>query len=367
MIRNALDDGFRLLFLGAAATASLQVVLWAGFLFWGLELPGGVSPVVWHGRELLFGFAAALVAGFLLTAVGNWTARRVAGPAALAALFGVWLLARIAAWLPLPTVVAGWLTVAFLLLLVSVVAVPIVRSRNARNFPIVIIVTAFAGAGAALAVTPSPVPLRFAVDVLLVLMAVVGARIVPFFTGRRFPELGVTAGGRSVPVMLAALLAALAAQWLAPDASWTSPLQAIAGIAVLVCLVQWRPWRVLREPMLWILHLGYAWLGVSMLLRAFDAPGSVALHAATVGALGCLAIGMMVRVALGHTGRPLRADGWMVAAFVLVALAAIPRLAFPFLGFDLARFALGASALAWSGGFALYFVRFLPVMFSPRR
>lgn len=363
---NLLTDGFRPFFLGAAAIAALQVVAWVAFLGGWMTLPESVSPVVWHGREMLFGFAAALVAGFLLTAVTNWTSRPVTGQAGIAILFLLWLAGRIAPWLGLTPTGVMYVSALFLPALALVIAVPIIRTRNTRNYPVLAILLAFALTTIALAISPSVAPLYAAVDVLTLLMVLVGARVIPFFTGRRMPELGVRAGGPLALATVVLAVIALSVHWIGPDAGWVRSIHALAGVSVLACLVTWRAWRVLHEPMLWILHAGFAWLGVGFLMRAAGLPGTAALHAFTVGALGCLAIGMMTRVALGHTGRELRAGAWMTAAFVCMVLAAPVRLVAPLVG-ESAHLPLAGAALLWSIAFALYFVRFVPVMFGPRR
>lgn len=360
------DDGFRPFFLGAAAVAALQVVVWVAFLGGWLTLPETVSPVVWHGREMVFGFAAALVAGFLLTAVANWTARPVTGPAGIAVLFALWLAGRVAPWLGLTPTSAMYVSALFLPALALVIAVPIVRARNARNYPVLAILLAFAVTTIALALSPSIEPLYAAVDVLTVLMVLVGARVIPFFTGRRRPDLGVRIGGPLALATVVLAIGALSLQWIAPGAGWVRAVHALAGVSVAACLLTWRSWRILHEPMLWILHAGYAWLGVGFLMRAADLPGTAALHAVTVGALGYLAIGMMTRVALGHTGRELRAGPWMTAAFACIALAAPARMVAPFVPGELVHMSLAGSALLWSAGFTLYIIRFVPVMFRPR-
>lgn len=361
------SDGFRPFFLGAGAAASLHIVLWLAFLFGDGVGPPGVSPFVWHGGELLFGFASALVAGFLLTAVGNWTGRPVASPALLAALFALWVAGRIAPWAGASSVLSATLVAAFGVALTLVVARPIIAARNARNYPVVGIVAVFAAASAWLAFRPSVPPLHAAADALLVLMMFIGARVIPFFTRRRFPESGVVPGGTLTWVAVALTVAAVGARWAPLPTLVTSVVEGAAAASLIGLLFRWRWWATLREPMLWILHLGYAWLALTLVLRAIEAPVSASLHALTVGALGALAIGMMTRVALGHSGRPIQADAWMTAAFVLVALSPLARLAYGVLPFDAARIALILGGVLWSAGFALYTVRFVPVMFTARQ
>ena len=361
-------DGFRPFFLAASGLAAFHVVAWIAFLTGGGAGPAGWSPLIWHGHEMVFGFASALIAGFLLTAVGNWTGRRVAGPGLIAALLTLWLVPRIGlVWPVLP----GWFVqsaaASFFPALTVVVARPIVATRNARNYQVIGVLAALSAAGIAVQLWPSTAFLRAAVDVVMVLMTIVGARVIPFFTMRTLPSLGVADPKPFGHVAAGAVVVAVLAGWIAPGAAWAGWVAAAAGVLVFVRVWRWKPWGTVREPMLWILHLGYLWIGIALLLRATSLPPASALHAITMGALGCLAIGMMTRVALGHSGRIIRADGWMVTAFVLVAVAVLPRLIYPLLPFnDGGRMSLVAAAVLWTAGFTLYFVRFVPVMFSRR-
>jgi uncharacterized protein involved in response to NO len=365
---NLFDDGFRPFFLGAAAVAAIHVFLWLAFLSGDGISPQGWSPMVWHAHEMVFGFAAALIAGFLLTAVGNWTGRQVAGPALMAGLFALWLAARVAVgWSAIP---AGWsqaLAAAFFPALTVVVAVPVLRARNARNYPVIAILTLLSAAGIAVHLLSPMAVLRAATDLLLLLMLFVGARVIPFFTGRRLPQLALRNSPRLGWITLVTAAGAVFSGWVFARSPLLAALQGTAGVLVILQLCQWKPWRTLGEPMLWILHLGFLWLGMALLLRAAPLPPAAALHALTVGALGCLSIGMMARVALGHSGREIRADDWIVTAFVLVALAVIPRLLYPMLGFNGGRMMLLLSGALWALGFLVYFLRFLPVMLTPRR
>ena len=362
------DDGFRPFFLAASGLAAFHVVAWIAFLTGGGHGPAGWSPLVWHGHEMVFGFAAALIAGFLLTAVGNWTGRAVAGPWLIAGLFVLWLVPRVGlVWPILPMPIVAVLAAAFVPALTLVVAAPIVATENRRNYPVLMVLTALSAAGIAVHLWPSIAFLRGAVDVVTVLLVVIGARVIPFFTARALPALGIAdAPARLAHASVFAVLAALAAGWIAPDAEWPGWLAVVAAVLLVARMAYWKPWRTLRVPLLWILHVGYLWIAVAFAVRATPFPPTATLHALTMGALGSLAIGMMTRVALGHSGRRLHADGWMVTAFVLVAVAVLPRIVYPLLPFNLGRIALVAAATLWVAGFTLYFVRFIPIMFTKR-
>ncbi|MEX0900360.1 MAG: NnrS family protein [Gammaproteobacteria bacterium] len=362
------SDGFRPFFLAASGFAVFHVIAWVAFLTGSGQGAVGWSPLVWHGHEMVFGFAAALIAGFLLTAVGNWTGRLVAGPRLIAGLAVLWLVPRIGlVWPVLPMPVVEVLAAAFFPALTLVVAVPILATRNRRNYPVLAILTALSLAGVAVHLWPSVAFLRAAIDVVMILLVFIGARVIPFFTGRGLPTLGVKDNAQLGHVSVAAVIAAVIAGWLAPTAAWPGWVAVAAALLLAARMTYWKPWGTLGVPLLWILHVGYLWIVIALALRATPFPPAATLHALTMGALGSLAIGMMTRVALGHSGRPLRADGWMVTAFVLIATAVVPRLIYPLLPFNAGRLALVVAAALWVAGFLVYFVRFVPVMFTRRR
>lgn len=369
-----LQQPFRPFFLGAALVASLGMLVWVLFLHLGLLPPGSLPPLLWHGHEMLLGFAAALMAGFLLTAVSNWTGQPTTTPWSLGALSLLWLTARGAFLLPtvVPYTVAASLDAAFFPCLAIIVARPILHTRNRRNLFLIPLLSAFALADvlfhlavAELLKIPPLHVLLWVIDLFVVLMLVIGGRVIPFFTERRLPQVRLQSrawfnatvnGGAALVLLLDVALPG------------SKPL-GVASLALACCvavrLYGWRPWRTLREPMLWILHAGYLWLAIGLLLRgvALTAgwlPELTAVHALTVGALGSLAIGMMTRVAFGHTGRPLTAGWPMVLAFILVSFAAVLRVS------GIAGL-LPLAGTLWTAAFAIYFVRFLPVHLGPLR
>ena len=369
-----LQQPFRPFFLGAALVASLGMLVWVLFLHLGLLPPGSLPPLLWHGHEMLFGFAAALMAGFLLTAVSNWTGQPTTTPWSLGALALLWLAARAAFLLTsvVPYTAAALLDAAFFPCLAFIVARPILRTRNRRNLFLIPLLSAFALADvlfhlavAGLLRVPPLHVLLWVIDLFVVLMLVIGGRVIPFFTGRRLPQVPLRSrdwlnaavnGGAALVLLLDVAL---------PGSMALGIASLVLALFAALRLYGWRPWRTLGEPMLWILHAGYLWLAVGLLLRGLALtagwlPELTAVHALTVGALGSLAIGMMTRVALGHTGRPLAAGWPMAAAFLLVTLAAILRVSG-----SVSLLSLAGSL--WTAAFTIYFVRFLPVHLGPLR
>jgi len=373
-----LQQPFRIFFLAAAWFAVFHGAWWGGMLASGsMSLPG--NPFLWHGYHMVFGFAGAIVIGFLLTASSNWVGRTVSPPGVTLVLFMGWLLARVAGFMPALMPEWSLLLGDGLALWGGTIALSIGlwRAGNRRNYRFIPILGGVALAStlfglAAMGHMPDwrfPM-MRGGLDLMLLLMVVMGQRIIPFFTDRRLPDLGV----RQSPILaVAAPLLTLGALIIvhATGSVLAIPLMMAAAVVLLTQLTLWRAWGTWREPMLWILHLGYAWLAVSLVLRsgslAFDwMPYSTASHAVSVGALGALGLGMLARVSLGHTGRPIQATPWMVLAFVLVTLAAILRMLTAFsLGIPI-QWLFGLSSLCWLLAWLLFAVTYLGILLSPR-
>ncbi len=373
-LTSLLCQPFRLLFMAASLCASLDMLLWALFLYLGWLPAASLPPLLWHGHEMLFGFAGALIAGFLLTAVAEWTKRLTATPLTLLLLVTVWLIARIGFLLPafIPYTLTAILDSTFFLLLAIMVAIPILQAHNYRNLFVIPLLLTFTladvlfhlGVTGRLPLAPYQV-LVWVIDLLTLLMLVIGGRVIPFFTSRRLVgvkivrwrllDWSVNGGG----------LVLLLVDIIVPSSRLLGGLSLIVAVLAIIRLAAWRPWRTLREPMLWVLHLGYLWLAVGIALRGVALlSGSfaeiTALHALTVGALGSLSIGMMTRVPLGHTGRPIAAGPVMAVVFFLPTLAAVLRL------MNLPGW-LPLAATLWTLAFATYFLHFLPVHFGPLR
>ncbi|AGA33438.1 NnrS protein involved in response to NO [Thioalkalivibrio nitratireducens DSM 14787] len=319
MLRTLFSIGFRPFFLAAGWFGAAWVLLWVSFLLKGSPSLGSLHPILWHGHEMLYGLAAAVIAGFLLTASQNWTGLTSTTPASLGALFAVWTLARLGFlfpdWIPL------WLTsvadLAFFPLLALIVARVLWRARNRNNYLLVPLLLAFAALNLAIhldfhGLLPGiGMPaLHLTVYLVTGLLVFMGGRVIPYFTERRLPELRVR---RWPAVDWATLLATFAILpgylWLGRDPV-LAPLLLAAAVLNLVRLVAWRPWGTAGVPLLWILHVSYFWIPVGFLLQGLHllgapVPWSIGIHALMVGALGGLILGMMSRVSLGHTGRPL--------------------------------------------------------------
>jgi len=368
--------GFRPFYLGASLYAALSIAVWA-LQYAGVLHAYALAGPLGHAHEMVFGFAFAVIAGFLLTAGRNWTQQPTPTGAGLAAIFALWLAGRVLAFMPVPSYLAAAVNAAFPVAVAWGLGRALLASRNRRNYFFVAILVAAAAASlainlAAMGVVPVPpwLGVQVALDLVLVVLVVMGGRVIPMFTNNgvpgadavRRPAIERLALG-AVPVVLLADVAGVSDVALAA-------ILAVAAAAHATRIALWKPWRTLGHPIVWSLHAGYAWIPVYLALRAAAAldliPPPVATHALTVGAIGGLTIAMMTRTARGHTGLPLVADRADVAAYALVAAAAVVRV-FGTLAMPAQHLAwIALSAAAWSAAYAIYFVAYLPRLTAPR-
>lgn len=369
------DLGFRPFFLLASLFSVFSALLWIA-QYSGLLAHAYLRGSVWHAHEMLFGYTIAVIAGFLLTAVRNWTGQPTAKGVPLIALAALWVCGRILVLTPFETA-AALVNAAFPAAVAAAIGIPLVRARNVRNYFFIGVLLLMGVMVVALHLSLregfylSPrLGLALALDVVLFLMAVMGGRVIPMFTNSGIPGAGATRRPLVEKLALgtALLLFVMDFLQLHPVAVATVALVGAAAHGVRLCL--WRPWRTLATPLVWILHAAYAWIVIHLALRGLAAfeliNASFATHALTIGAIGGLTIGMMTRTARGHTGRPLRADGYELAAFVFVQLAALVRV---FGGMASPAFHVASVQLAglfWAAAFAIYAARYWPVLTRPR-
>lgn len=378
-----LSYGFRPFFLGASLWAAIALALWIVMLSTGFALPSRLDPLDWHIHEMLFGFVPAAMAGFLLTAIPNWTGRRPVSGALLGLLLSLWLVGRIdemlCAFFP------AWLAIAadmaFPIALTAAVAHEITASRNRRNYRMIVPVLVLAlaqlmmdlGAEGGLHALRG-YGWRLGLAAILILISVLGGRLTPGFTRnwligrneRRLPPPAGLLDRTSLGALHAALLA-----WVFFPTAHPTGVALLAGAALnLWRLLRWRGMVTRSETFLLILHVGYGWLvlgvaalGLSNLDSAF--PLAAAIHTLTAGAIGTMILAMMTRVSRGHTGHSLTADAATNLIYAMVILAASARI-----GAALTHYArtdlLLASAALWIGAFGLFFVRYAPLLARPR-
>jgi len=368
--------GFRPFYLGATVFAALAIPAWvAVFLGWvDLRLP--VSPWLWHAHEMLFGFAAAIVVGFLLTAGKAWTGLPTPRGFWLGALAALWLAARLSA-LVAPYPVYAALDLALIPLVAAVLAEVLVRARSWRNLPLAAILLLLTLANAAFhlavlgAIDVAPLrPLFAALALIVMIECVIAGRVIPAFTVNATPGLRLRLRRPLEVATLALSALALAAWVVAPPGALGAALFAAAALAHLLRQLQWRPWVTRGRPILWILHAAYVWIPIGFALLAAAQLAllaeSAGVHALAVGATSGLVIGMVTRTARGHTGRPLHASRPEVLAYALVLAAAAVRVVVPLVAPQHLVASLICAALAWSVAFGIYVVVFAPWLVRTR-
>ncbi len=371
--------GFRPFFLLAAALATLFLPLWLLVLSGRVRVDAYVDPIAWHSHEMVFGFSAAVVAGFLLTAVGNWTGKETAIGKPLLALAALWIAGRIALLVPGGSrLLVAAIELAFLPALAITIARPLVATKNRRNMIMLVVLAALWLADLAFHLVPDArrTAVLFAVDVIVLLVVLIGARVFPMFTRNATGDQTVASKPR-LDKLAALAVAALALVDLVRAAGVSATLvsgtlAAVAAVLVVARASRWGARGALKDPMLWVLHAGHAWIAVGLVLRAASTfapsavPSSLATHALTAGVIGTTTLGMMARVALGHSGRTIRATRLTTASFALVTLAALVRVFGPLVLPSGAYHAVVVSGLLWTAAFGAYLVGYAPVLLAPR-
>jgi uncharacterized protein involved in response to NO len=377
-----LRGGFRPFFFGGAAWALIALILWLVNLAGAAPLPTAFEPLAWHRHEMLFGFVGAVVAGFLLTAIPNWTGRLPIAGAPLAALFLLWLAARAATLFSgaIGAGTAAGLDVGFYILLAALGAREVIAAGN-RNVPIVGLVLLFGlasgldHAAAAGLLADADLGWRAGLALVLLMISLIGGRIIPSFTRNWLAKNGVRERLPRQPgpfdlVAVAATATALVAWLLLPNGAATGALLLAAAALQALRLARWRGLKAARDPLVLILHVGYSWVPIGLALLGLallgaPVPRSSAIHALTAGAMGTMILAVMTRASLGHTGRALRAGPATCLLYLLVTTGAALRVTAP-LGLIDYRLGMEISALAWGGAFLLFLLAYGPILFGPR-
>jgi uncharacterized protein involved in response to NO len=383
--------GFRPFFLGASVYAALIMAVWIAWLGsqfvldtpWVLPIAG--SPFAWHAHEMIFGFAVAAIAGFLLTAIPNWTGALPLSGLPLVVLVLTWLAGRIVmaiSGLLTPAIVAI-VDLAFLPLLGGFATVQLFVRPAPRNLLFLVIIAAFTIANGNYHLASSGLiaydgtgTMRFALMLVVLMVAIIGGRIIPAFTHN---WLHLNLGAVPMPKRIAWLdaasiisIALLAALPIVPVPGAIEGLTALAAALLNGArLLLWRGWTTWRAPIVWVLHLGYAWLVLGLFLTVLASvttrvPSAAAIHALGAGAVGTMILAVMSRASLGHTGRQLIAPLPIVGAYVLVTLAAALRVAGSLAGAQLYMALLVCAGLAWIASFAVFALVYAPILTTPR-
>ncbi|MCP8896182.1 NnrS family protein [Shinella daejeonensis] len=373
--------GFRPFFLGAGLWGMVAMVFWLLALMTDLPIGGSYGAAYWHAHEMFFGFATAALAGFLLTAVPNWTGRLPVAGGPLMVLAGVWLMGRLALLQPdlLPPNVAVAVESLFLPFLLFICAREIVSGRKWKDLKVVFAILLLTAANlmfhyAVLSDGDTALAGRIAASAYLLLIGIIGGRIVPSFTRNWLNKRGETRfptpANRYDTATLIVGAAALAGWVLLPDHQLTAALAGVAAIMHAVRLWRWRGWATAAEPLLLILHVAYAFLALGFLAIAAAAGGRLdpysALHVVTIGAIGLMMLAVMGRATRGHTGRDLTASRVTSLSYACLVGAALSR---PLAEVFPAHYhtLLGVSALLWIMAFGLFLLEYTPMLARVRR
>ena len=375
--------GFRPFFLAAALWAAIGIPLWLAIYSGKAELPSALAPIIWHVHEMVFGFGAAAVAGFLLTAIPNWTGRMPLQGPSLAVLVLLWAAGRAGTLLSavIGTQIAAVVDLSFPVAFLIIVAREILAGRNWRNLPMLLALSLLLTGNllvhleALKIANTAELGNRIGIATLLMLISLVGGRIVPSFTRNWLVK---NQPGAALPqpkewfdqAVLGITTVALALWTVLPAAKVTASAAIIAGIAIALRLSRWQGHRTGREKLLVILHIGYGWLALGFVLLGLDnmfnfLPATAALHALTAGGVGTMILAVMTRASLGHTGRRLSAGPGTKAIYALVTLAAFLRVLSPLAGATVMP-VLWAAAVCWTGAFGLFAVLYGNVLARPR-
>lgn len=371
--------GFRVFFALAGLSALLLILLWNAMFKGSLSVSNYFAPNEWHAHEMLLGYSVAVMAGFLLTAVKNWTGQPTATGDKLAGLCLLWLYGRLLPFYSglLPDSLIALVDFAFLPVLAYQVSQPIIKAKNYRNLIFIGILSLLAvGNGLihaeklGLMISSAATGLQLVIATIIVLILVIAGRVFPFFTERgltgvliiRKPLLDQLAVG-SAALVFALQLFHISGALLAIAAL-------AAGIINSARIACWYNGKIWYVPLLWVLYVGYGWLILGFLFTVLSAYAvistSLALHAFTLGGIGILTLGMMARVSLGHTGRVLKASNAIALAFVLLNVAAVFRVLLPMALPDWYNGLMYATTLSWLAAFALFVFVYAPILTTAR-
>ena len=376
-----LSYGFRPFFLAGSIWAVVAVLLWMPQYFGEISLTTAFAPLDWHIHEALFGYIAAIATGFLLTAIPNWTGRLPLQGKPLAILLLVWFAGRIAI---AASASIGWATAAlidcaFLTLVCAAIARELIAGKNWKNLKVLGVLVLLLAANAAFHIEAHVngaafYGKRLGVAMAVALVILIGGRVIPSFTRnflarRGAGRLPANFGDFDKACVAAAALALLA--WiLAPTTAVAGALLIVAGLLHIARLARWAGDRTLADPLVLVLHLGYAFVPLGFLLSGAAAftpliPASAGVHAWTVGAIGVMTLAIMTRASLGHTGQALHAGKGTQAIYAAALLAVLARVGAALLP-DWSFVLLHVAAFAWAGAFLGFALAYGKALLSPR-
>jgi len=373
--------GFRPFFFAGTAWALIALFLWICSLRGEINLPVAIDALAWHRHEMLFGFVGAIVSGFLLTAVPNWTGRLPIAGWPLAGLFSLWAAARLAVLFSetLSLWLAALLDVGFFLVLGLLAAREVLEANN-RNTPVVGMILLFGLAdGLDYLANTSLIPWpdlgwQLAIALVVLLISLIGGRIIPSFTRNWLVKRGMTSELPTQPgkfdlFVIGATAVAMLFWLMGPPELATGLVLCAAGALQAVRWLRWSGWRTVADPLVLILHVGYFWIPVGLVLLGLSiagyVPRSAAIHSLTAGAMATMILAVMTRASLGHTGRELKASPFTVVVYLLITAGALLRVG---TSLNVINYNLGidVSGLAWGGAFLVFLIVYAPVLWGRR-
>ena len=373
-----LERGFRPFFLLGAIYSVISLLIWGCFYAGHITPPTLMGdPVSWHAHEMIYGYTMAIVAGFLLTAVANWTGGAPARQIHLASLCAIWIAGRIVINFNfgLPDIAIWIIDGAFIPALAISLSIPLLKSWNKRNFIFIILLTILFICNIAFYISQEREPLYIAILIITTMISLIGGRIIPAFTVAALRRSGVeTFQTPQMKMDITALLSlALIIIHLAILGNEGIILAVLGIISASIHILRMRHYHTLKifnDPMVWILHAGFSWVIIGLILISLSAieivPFSMALHALTAGAIGSMTLGMICRVALGHTGRELKANKLTALIFILIQITAILRVLGTYIFPEYTSLWIVSSALLWSLCFSIYILVYSAILWKPR-
>ncbi len=375
--------GFRPFFLIGSLVGALLVSYWAIIYYKGSLPAGYFDPIYWHAHEMIYGFAVSVVAGFLLTASANWTGSKPTSGSKLMILFFLWLAGRLCFTLslwefPIPQIIYFVVDMLFIPGLILTLAPPLLKARQFKNIQFLLVLSLLSLGNLLMHLAALDIldfnyaskGIYLGVHLILLILIIIGGRVVPFFTGNAITGVNV----KIYPVVEKSVIftacAYILIDFMEQESHYAAWVSLIAFVFNFVRLLGWKPWKTIGNPLLWILHLGYLWVvigfGLVFLSDIFELlPRSVAIHAFTAGAMGTFIIGMMSRVSLGHTGRPLKLARGFVISYLLITVSGVIRVGSGFYP-DVYTDGILLSGLCWATGFIIFLFYYFSILVSPR-
>ena len=371
--------GFRAFFVLAGLAALILIV------FWNAMFKGSATPDVyfsntyWHAHEMLLGYSVAVISGFLLTAVKNWTGRPTLTGCQLAGLCLLWLYGRIlpfyAGWLP--DALIALVDFSFLPVLAYQISKPIIQAKQFRNLVFIGLLLLLALGNGLIHVemlglqkNTAEIGIQLVIATIIVMILIIAGRVFPFFTERGISGTLIIRNPSLDVLSIASAVAVFALQMFGVSGTLLALAAILAVAANGMRLSGWYVPRIRYVPLLWVLYTGYGWIILGFMLTVLSAYSvilpSLALHAFTIGGIGVITLGMMARVSLGHTGRALKASNAMAIAFVFINLAALFRVLLPVAMPGWYGILIYVSALSWLAAFALFVFVYMPILTSAR-